>query len=194
MIRRPPRSTLFPYTTLFRSFIRGNTTNARTLQTEYIVRLLLHVLQRNGAEKRRHRRGQTRPAPRPNAGSPPPKRGDHRGICQHRHGGGPPILSTFAFEFQRPKSRSMTTKIHRISNTAFALQIGQTAYSLSTSVRTTGDTTIFNIARNPNWEYAYQNVMGKRIVPYGPGNDMPVMRSEERRVGKECRSRWSPYH
>lgn len=69
----------------------------------------------------------------------------------------------------------MTTKIHRISDTAFALQIGQTAYSLSTSVRTTGDTTIFNIVRNPNWEYAYQNVMGKRIVPYGPGNDMPVM-------------------
>ena len=23
---------------------------------------------------------------------------------------------------------------------------------------------------------------------------MPLMRSEERRVGKECRSRWSPYH
>ena len=23
---------------------------------------------------------------------------------------------------------------------------------------------------------------------------MAVMRSEERRVGKECRSRWSPYH
>ena len=24
--------------------------------------------------------------------------------------------------------------------------------------------------------------------------DGSVMRSEERRVGKECRSRWSPYH
>ena len=24
--------------------------------------------------------------------------------------------------------------------------------------------------------------------------DVPVVRSEERRVGKECRSRWSPYH
>src|SRR5256885_3291966 len=24
--------------------------------------------------------------------------------------------------------------------------------------------------------------------------EMPVNRSEERRVGKECRSRWSPYH
>ena len=23
---------------------------------------------------------------------------------------------------------------------------------------------------------------------------MPSVRSEERRVGKECRSRWSPYH
>ena len=25
-------------------------------------------------------------------------------------------------------------------------------------------------------------------------NDVPECRSEERRVGKECRSRWSPYH
>ena len=25
-------------------------------------------------------------------------------------------------------------------------------------------------------------------------NDMLCLRSEERRVGKECRSRWSPYH
>ena len=26
------------------------------------------------------------------------------------------------------------------------------------------------------------------------GADLPLLRSEERRVGKECRSRWSPYH
>ena len=26
------------------------------------------------------------------------------------------------------------------------------------------------------------------------GNDQLLLRSEERRVGKECRSRWSPYH
>ena len=25
-------------------------------------------------------------------------------------------------------------------------------------------------------------------------NQYQIMRSEERRVGKECRSRWSPYH
>ena len=27
-----------------------------------------------------------------------------------------------------------------------------------------------------------------------PGDTLAVVRSEERRVGKECRSRWSPYH
>ena len=45
--------------------------------------------------------------------------------------------------------------------------------------------------------------MGKKVVTLGeimlrlstPGNTRFVQsRSEERRVGKECRSRWSPYH
>ena len=30
-----------------------------------------------------------------------------------------------------------------------------------------------------------------KVIDYYIG---PNMRSEERRVGKECRSRWSPYH
>src|SRR2546427_11293043 len=30
--------------------------------------------------------------------------------------------------------------------------------------------------------------------PFNPYDAEPVLRSEERRVGKECRSRWSPYH
>src|SRR5260370_24912203 len=37
-----------------------------------------------------------------------------------------------------------------------------------------------------------------RVVVGKPGTPTPLlsetMRSEERRVGKECRSRWSPYH
>ena len=33
---------------------------------------------------------------------------------------------------------------------------------------------------------------GNGTVGYGLGK--ATMRSEERRVGKECRSRWSPYH
>src|SRR2546430_16231649 len=38
---------------------------------------------------------------------------------------------------------------------------------------------------------------GDWVTPrlYGkPWFEKPVLRSEERRVGKECRSRWSPYH
>ena len=48
---------------------------------------------------------------------------------------------------------------------------------------------IFNITR-PSIKDA--------IVQFGGGCTgeiiSPVLRSEERRVGKECRSRWSPYH
>ena len=29
---------------------------------------------------------------------------------------------------------------------------------------------------------------------YSDGSSEEIVRSEERRVGKECRSRWSPYH
>ena len=32
------------------------------------------------------------------------------------------------------------------------------------------------------------------ILNYGQRHGIEVSRSEERRVGKECRSRWSPYH
>ena len=32
------------------------------------------------------------------------------------------------------------------------------------------------------------------MVPAGKSNHKMLTRSEERRVGKECRSRWSPYH
>src|SRR2546426_6794422 len=32
------------------------------------------------------------------------------------------------------------------------------------------------------------------VVEVAAGFDLKTGRSEERRVGKECRSRWSPYH
>ena len=40
------------------------------------------------------------------------------------------------------------------------------------------------------------------VIPGNPASELAsanmsafsVLRSEERRVGKECRSRWSPYH
>ena len=38
------------------------------------------------------------------------------------------------------------------------------------------------------------DIMQKGIVLAGGGALIKNLRSEERRVGKECRSRWSPYH
>src|SRR5438874_5123604 len=35
-------------------------------------------------------------------------------------------------------------------------------------------------------------ILESRVCPSHRGDDLA--RSEERRVGKECRSRWSPYH
>ena len=39
-------------------------------------------------------------------------------------------------------------------------------------------------------------IIGKKceILWAKNGEEMVNLRSEERRVGKECRSRWSPYH
>ena len=33
-----------------------------------------------------------------------------------------------------------------------------------------------------------------QLTPEEQAEDVTYARSEERRVGKECRSRWSPYH
>ena len=38
------------------------------------------------------------------------------------------------------------------------------------------------------------NPNGALVLNAGPNVDGNAGRSEERRVGKECRSRWSPYH
>ena len=42
-------------------------------------------------------------------------------------------------------------------------------------------------AGKDNWRAKAQNLPAEEL-------DADVLRSEERRVGKECRSRWSPYH
>ena len=47
----------------------------------------------------------------------------------------------------------------------------------------------------PKYEAQYLGIemFGMKLKQTG-GNYMTLTRSEERRVGKECRSRWSPYH
>ena len=61
----------------------------------------------------------------------------------------------------------------------------------------------FKIFMNPNGEKAakYLESLGPIFIKFGQLLstrtdilDIDTARSEERRVGKECRSRWSPYH
>src|SRR3712207_9501182 len=108
MIRRPPRSTLFPYTTLFRSGRRvlEHATHGKHLLTRLSGDLTLHThLRMDGS-----------------------------------------------WTVTRP-GRRLPVRLMPDVRVVLAVDSGATAYGL----------------------------------------ELPV-RSEERRVGKECRSRWSPYH
>src|SRR5260221_5276807 len=44
------------------------------------------------------------------------------------------------------------------------------------------------------WRLLEERADGKLYFPQYSGFNAVYDRSEERRVGKECRSRWSPYH
>ena len=70
-----------------------------------------------------------------------------------------------------------------------------------TSSKHLGDGDVVWIMR-PGWDFYYENRTDRpaaRAIVRGTGPNYsadvwPILRSEERRVGKECRSRWSPYH
>ena len=47
---------------------------------------------------------------------------------------------------------------------------------------------------NDNQPYVAFNISTLTETGFYPGEPSSIRRSEERRVGKECRSRWSPYH
>src|SRR2546422_10708668 len=116
MIRRPPRSTLFPYTTLFRSVCGGVPHPARAAA--------------GGAS------------------------------CAGRPTG----------RMIPDAVRAVQARTKLVPDVAIILGTGLGALADEVTVETR--------------------------IPYGeiPGFPLSTVRSEERRVGKECRSRWSPYH
>src|SRR5690348_11408314 len=87
-----------------------------------------------------------------------------------------------------PKQRIAT----RIAFILFAL-----AGALMTTVLTQKSSEASDTAFSGTFYGAYENLMteaiGGNIWPQATSNACAVSRSEERRVGKECRSRWSPY-
>ena len=68
-------------------------------------------------------------------------------------------------------------------------------FSLSTETNSTGDK--FTVPYNIVIDHCSTNALIGKNVDLAAEYDLIIMgayRSEERRVGKECRSRWSPYH
>src|SRR2546427_135958 len=55
-----------------------------------------------------------------------------------------------------------------------------------------GVTRVREAVRTSGWEHAIETLFAD--LRYGARRLRAAPRSEERRVGKECRSRWSPYH
>src|SRR3712207_9283728 len=126
MIRRPPRSTLFPYTTLFRSRTKSHSDLVRT-------------------------------------------------FCMNPHG---EVVSENTNGIITVNGHSYSNPELHTENTNFALLVSNKftePFKNSNEYRE-------SIAR-------LSNMLGGGVLVQRFGD----LRSEERRVGKECRSRWSPY-
>src|SRR2546426_10811217 len=178
MIRRPPRSTLFPYTTLFRSLDDPDLEGDAGPEG----RLL---------EDQRHRAaGERRAAP-----SRLPALLEVRGELEYlerrvarqvrrrekvaHHALGRSAVSTIS-SARSQWSSSMIRGGTRRSTFSPADRTRSPAFRQASRMGLTG--------RSSSTPMSRPRPRTSRI-PTGP-----CARSEERRVGKECRSRWSPYH
>src|SRR5256885_16943435 len=133
MIRRPPRSTLFPYTTLFRSY--------------YLV------------ESRRVN-GRPRPVVVQYLGS----------------------ADTLLQRLQQPQAEPTRARLSQFGGVA-------ALYDLAQQLRL-----VELIDEHASKRHQGPSLGQYMLVAAINRCLAPTSRSEERRVGKECRSRWSPYH
>src|SRR3712207_1818021 len=143
MIRRPPRSTLFPYTTLFRSVEAENPMfGVELTDSEYVV-VSMRVMARIGSRILE-------------------AMGTDRPFVPAMHSLGAPLEPG---QEDVPWPCSETKCI-----THFPEERAIWSYGSG---------------------YGGNALLSKKCYSLRIAS---VMRSEERRVGKECRSRWSPYH
>src|SRR2546430_14736707 len=156
MIRRPPRSTLFPYTTLFRSLVRRQ-----------------HVARRHHAQ-----------------------RIDAAPVgAQH-----PELEAADARALAAP--RQPAELLHEQAGDGVdALGLREPRAEILVELRNAGDTAhrelCFRVAADVLVVLDVELVVDLAddlLDDVLDGAQSGHARSEERRVGKECRSRWSPYH
>src|SRR2546425_10394206 len=135
MIRRPPRSTLFPYTTLFRSL--GTGLFVAALATQKVRGLAMY-----------------------------------RAAVLWPYGIAPPVAGIIFLFIFHPSYGVLPYWLSFV-----------TAYEFNWLLK--GWVAMALVVVATAWTH-----VGYNIAFFLAG----LLRSEERRVGKECRSRWSPYH
>src|SRR2546421_7631097 len=144
MIRRPPRSTLFPYTTLFRSVFDG---------------------------------------------------GRWQAVARFP----PAFWDVFKIVTSFTVAHSITLSLAALGVISLPSRLVESA--IATSVVLAALNNVFPLVHSRRWMVAFAfglihgfgfaSVLRDLGLPQGA---LLIARSEERRVGKECRSRWSPYH
>src|SRR5256885_7995250 len=169
MIRRPPRSTLFPYTTLFRSGWKNGEVIVFVLGKQGDVARLgavaLFAFAPLFADAQTVVVGANDPAV------------DLPAVQAAVNGGGRVILKG-TFDFGSAGRVIIKNDV----------DIGGEIDVHDTPVTTIG-----------GGEWSFHTPYPTQMPPPVAGpkvavHDLHFVRSEERRVGKECRSRWSPYH
>src|SRR2546422_4658153 len=188
MIRRPPRSTLFPYTTLFRSpALEGGAQRSLAVQLQELVqpvdvadpdlrapvRELGEVLERGAPE------GEEMLALQVPLGSLARHSGDVPGamLGQDRLLAGRELPRVDGLVAPGDDADLVAVEVERAGD---ADGLGWHRVR----VRVVQD----HAGRPDEDRNAERELVGRELEWSEPG------RSEERRVGKECRSRWSPYH
>src|SRR2546422_5134484 len=239
MIRRPPRSTLFPYTTLFRSS-RAFSTQTSIHSSPPSPSSCKHDMLREpeGDLAFPHQKPSGRISTRENHGSRflldrvgsgaraecpgvhgefrgcrrrPPSRGqrkDLHGRTTHdrraspvrrrersrRHGG---RLRDRGFRWNTRRRRGCLWSLCRSPSQRAPQEREDSGRTLAERVARGKERGQAPLGSGATYENGCQG--GSCSVASGPCESQwtisqPPMRSEERRVGKECRSRWSPYH
>src|SRR5256885_13570239 len=160
MIRRPPRSTLFPYTTLFRSqrsHLADEKGDQHPVDTRVLPAEFLEVRVVDG-ERLRRLEGF-------DVGRPVMLRAHERHLALLGPGENFGEMALVGAEH------------HRSANVE-ALEASET----------------FAVYHSDFEELRRQHPSVDRVLIAFLVGEVRSLRSEERRVGKECRSRWSPYH
>ena len=79
-----------------------------------------------------------------------------------------------------------------ISANNITLRIGKKALFEDVNIKFTEGNCYGLIGANGAGKSTFLKILSGQLEP--TNGDIAITRSEERRVGKECRSRWSPYH